>query len=470
MTLLRARLRLSLWIALLSLLGAASVSFAEEGAGPWRLAKRLPVDEQAWSWNHASWDQQKITSFGDFQYTVFWDADRVLVLARRDLRDDSIQTLRLPQFTLANSDAHRNTCLGLSPQDGRLHLSWDHHNNPLNYARSRAGFLTNPPKKLSVEQIEPKQAVGDNPSVMSRTTYPRFFNDAKGTLYLFYRQGGSGNGENYLFRYEAKAGEWRIVGKVFSSRGTYGPWENSTSRNAYFHDVLFDGKGRLHVTWVYREAGVTWASNHDLHYAYSDDGGHTWHNNAGKQIADVSRDDPIELADPGIVVREIPVFSWMMNAGCMAIDSKGRPHVMTFKLPSPRRPSELLHDPPPSIRQELRFVHYWRDDDGVWQGGESIEAGTHGASVSRGDIVFDDRDTLYFYYIDRQDRTFRCLQSTAASRWGEWTGYALPASEMTGRDATKHDRTRWAKHGVLSFTYQFGQSGFGIADLTVRRE
>ena len=128
---------------------------------------------------------------------------------------------------------------------------------------------------------------------------------------------------------------------VFSSRGTYADWNNSRSRNAYFHDVLFDSKNRLHATWVYREVAATWASNHDLHYAFSDDLGRTWCNNAGQKIADMAGGDPIELADPGIVVRDIPVFSWLMNAGCMAPDSDNRPHVVTFKLPAPREPDTL---------------------------------------------------------------------------------------------------------------------------------
>ncbi|MCU0978729.1 MAG: BNR repeat-containing protein, partial [Pirellulaceae bacterium] len=127
--------------------------------GPWRIAGRMVVDDEGWRWNWASWDQDKIISVGDFQYTVFWDADRVFVLARRDLRDNEVQTLRLPEFKLSSDDPHRNTCLGISLADGRLHLSWDHHNDPLRYTRSRAGFLTNPPAQISAADFEPQQPV-----------------------------------------------------------------------------------------------------------------------------------------------------------------------------------------------------------------------------------------------------------------------------------------------------------------------
>ncbi len=128
---------------------SACLVLGAEAPSPWRVTQTAVVDAEAWRWNWASWDQDKIATAGDFQYTVFWDADGVFVLARRDLRNNRVQTLRLPDFKLSNDDAHRNTCLGISPQDGRLHLSWDHHNDPLRYARSRAGFLTNPPPQIS---------------------------------------------------------------------------------------------------------------------------------------------------------------------------------------------------------------------------------------------------------------------------------------------------------------------------------
>ena len=259
-----------------------------------------------------------------------------------------------------------------------------------------------------------------------------------------------------------------MVGHIFSSRGTYAPWNNSLSRNAYFHDLLFDKNNRFHATWVYREVAETWASNHDLHYAYSDDGGRTWLNNSGEKIADVGASDPIELDDAGIVVRPIPVYSWLMNAGCMALDSHGRPHVMTFKLPEPRQPDQLKHDPPGLIRQDLRFVHYWRADDGTWRGGEPIEVGIPGEAVARGNIVFDPGDTLYFYWADRRDGRFRSLEAHAADQWQSWRMYPLLDGDMTGLDASKHDRRRWTGEGVLSFSACLGDRSLGIVDLKLR--
>lgn len=455
----------ALWLASIAALATAD----EAAADRWQTVRRIAIDDNVWHWNSASWDQDKIISVGDFQYTVYWDTDRVMVLVRRDLRDDRVERLRLEGFTLSADDAHRNTCLGVSRSDGRLHLSWDHHNNPLRYTRTRARFLTDPPAALSAADIEPPQPIGSEPEMEARVTYPRFFNDLAGSLFLCYRLGGSGNGENYLHRYDAEKGTWSRLGRLFSLRGVYPPWNNSTTRNAYLHDLVFDAAGGLHASWVYREAGATWASNHDLHYAASDDSGLTWRNSAGEVVGDLERGDPIELADPGIVVREIPVYSWMMNAGCMAIDSKNRPHVVTFKLPGVHRPAKLAHDPPAEVMAQLRFVHYWRADDGTWHGGEPIaDEGAEGG-VRRGDIVFDRNANLYFFYHPRGTAEgFRCLESRAADGWKTWQSYSLTGPEITGLDASKHDRARWREQGVLSFTARFGDNGFGIVDLQLK--
>jgi hypothetical protein len=440
-------------------------------SGPWQLTETVAVHPAVWRWNWASWDQDKIITVGDYQYTVFWDGGGVFVLARRNLRDNSMQTVRLPKFKLTSDDAHRNTCLGVSLGDGRLHFSWDHHNNPLRYTRSRKGFVTDPPPQMAVSDIEPQQVVEQPPVSTTRVTYPRFFNDRNGQLFLFYRQGGSGNGENYLHRYDSRNGTWTAMGKVFSSKGIWEPWEGSKSRNAYFHDLLFDANNRLHATWVYRELSATWASNHDLHYAYSDDGGKSWCNNAGHTIADLRQGDPIELDDPGIVVREIPVFSWVMNAGCMALDSKNRPHVMTYKLSEPERPNKLQHSPPEEILQKLRFVHYWRADDGRWRGGEPIEDGTEFGPLRRGDMVFGEDDTLFFFYHPRGAGCgFICLESAAADQWTKWRGYPLTGPQIRGEDASKHDRRRWARDRVLSLTAKKGDRDFTIVDLQLQEQ
>ena len=428
------------------------------------------VDDSTWPrFNMASFDQDKIVTFGDYQYTLYWDEDKSLKLVRRRLGDDAVQILPLPYtLTIDPNDGHRNTVVGISAGDGRLHLSWDHHCNPLRYTRSRAGFLTAPPEALTLDDFEPAQPLLPDDEFETRVTYPRFLSSGDGTLFFIYRQGGSGNGDTYVHRYDDVSGTWARMGTtpLFSRRGTYPAWDDSPSRNAYMNDILFDANGRLHVTWTYREASRTWASNHDVHYAYSDDGGITWRNNVGTQVADLQSGDPIELADPGLVVQPVPVYSWMMNQTTMALDSRRQPHVITFKLPEPRVPEVLEHSPPGEWTGDFRMYHYWRDEAGAWH-----DSGPVAAMNVRPGVIFDSRDTLIVYY--RQAGGIRCHTSSADEGWSDWATADLSIPGISIVNAGKPDRLRAVRDDVLSFAAVTdegeGARGFTIVDFDVPR-
>ena len=445
-----------------------------EGTAAKKPDRTIIVDEDTWQFNWASFDQDKLVSFGKFQYTIYWDADTVLVLVRRNLKTDKIQALRFPQHKLSRNpkDGHRNTVLGISPGDGRLHMSWDHHCNDLRYTRSRKGFLTNPPEKMSLKDFEPAQPL--LPKAPQSVTYPRFLNDARENLFFMYRSGGSGSGDTVMARYDASSGKWEIVSRrLFGRAGTYKPWDNSKTRNAYLHDVLFDRNNRLHVTWVYREVARTWASNHDLHYAYSDDSGITWKNNAGVKIADLSRNDPIVLDDPGIVVYKIPVYSWLMNQCAMALDSRNQPHVATFHLPKPSpKPKKLRHGPPKALSTGLSLFHYWRDAKGVWHKSKPLVIPDRAQSgMRRPGIVIDGDDTVYIYWASRQG--LRCHVAKAKDKWQTWTTFLMTGPEFTSGDACKHDRRLLREKGILSFTADpTGKKkgkGYAILDFDLKR-
>ena len=425
--------------------------------------RTLLVDDAIWpAFNRASFDQDKIVSFGDFQYALYWAADQTLVLVRRHLRTQAIQTLRFPGYHLSINpqDGHRNAVVGISPEDGRLHLSWDHHNNDLRYTKSRPGFLTAPPETLSVFDFEPAQPLtSDAPQ---RVTYPRFFNDPGEQLYFLYRTGSSGSGDSVLSRYDAETGAWKVLSLcLFSKEGTYPAWENSTSRNAYLHDVLFDQTGRLHITWVYREAGRTWASNHDLHYAYSDDGA-IWKNNAGAQIADLSKGDPIALDDPGIVVWPIPVYSWLMNQCGMTLDGHNQPHVATYHMLEPFVPDKLEHNPPDHVQDRLAIHHYWRDASGVWHSsGPIASAGEGEGRLRRPNIVADADNNIAIYWATGQG--YRCSVGFAKDGYQTRSTVAMTGADFKSTDASKHDR-RWLKQkGMLSFTAEPSGTGCALA-------
>jgi len=435
-----------------------------------RLLRAVRVDNDAWRpFNMASFDQDKVRTYGEFQYSIYWDADKTLVVVRRSLKDHSVQTVRLEgrRLTINPRDGHRNTVVGVSSEDGRLHLSWDHHCNPLRYGTSRPGFLTDPPATMAASDFEPPRPLIPNNKLESRATYPRFLSNPPKPLHFICRQGSSGSGDTYVQRHDGRTHTWRRLGTtgLFSRRGTYAPWRNSNSRCAYLNDTLLDPEGRLHVTWCYRETGATWASNHDLHYAYSDDGGATWLNNAGERIADLPNGDAIELADPGVVAQPIPVFSWLMNQTAMTLDADNQPHVVTYHLAQPERPvGKLAHNPPPSIAKKLRLFHYWRTPDGKWH-----SSGPVTPLRTRPGIVIDRSGNLVVYYASAA--ALKVHVALGADGWRSWQHVTVPVPGVRLRRASKPDLERMRRDGVLSMAgitdEGGGRRGFVLLDFAL---
>ena len=143
---------------------------------------------------------------------------------------------------------------------GYIHVAFDHHDNKLNYCRSvRPGSLI---------LNEPEPMIGLDEDLV---TYPSFYRLPNGDLLFAYRSGSSGRGNLVMNYYSISESEWRRVHDVLI--------DGEDERSAYWQ-MYVDGNGTIHLSWVWRE---TWdvASNHDLCYARSDDGGVTWKRSSG---------------------------------------------------------------------------------------------------------------------------------------------------------------------------------------------
>lgn len=235
------------------------------------------------------------------QYVGYYDAERYLVLGKRKL-GTARWTTRRTQYQGNAADAHNAISLMLDGA-GTLHVAWDHHNNALRYARGvKPGSLELGPELPMVG--------ADEESV----SYPEFYRLPDGNLLFFYRLGGSGRGDLVINRYDAATRRWsRLHTNLITGEGR---------RNAYWQAFL-DHRGTLHLSWVWRESPDV-ASNHDLAYARSRDGGVTWEKSNGERYA-----LPISAASAEYAVR-IPQNSELINQTSMAADRDGHPYIASY--------------------------------------------------------------------------------------------------------------------------------------------
>jgi hypothetical protein len=107
--------------------------------------------------------------------------------------------------------------LGFCANDGTLHIAFDHHNNTLNYIRSKK-YLLDFPEKTSwkLSQFLPLSHQLDEE--IEEVSYPSFVSMPDGNLQLFYRKGKSGDGQTWMATYKAQKSQWQERHAIDSQR------------------------------------------------------------------------------------------------------------------------------------------------------------------------------------------------------------------------------------------------------------
>ena len=267
-----------------------------------KVVKRVLDIAPVWSGHPV---QFALLTRGHRQYVAFYDTERRMTVAARKLDSDQWQIATLP--SRVGWDSHNTIRMALD-SDGFIHLSGNMHAVPLVY------FKTTQPHDITrFERIT--HMVGQNED---RVTYPRFINGPSDELIFGYRDGGSGNGVEYLNRYDTAARTWQrlLDTPLFDGEG---------ETNAYYRGPVCDATGMRHVAWVWRDTPDC-ETNHDLSYARSRDLVH-WENSLGQSIP-----LPIKIGT-GEIIDPVPTEAGLLNGNTpIGFDSQNRPIISYIKF------------------------------------------------------------------------------------------------------------------------------------------
>jgi len=245
--------------------------------------------------------KNSLATYKQVQFTAFYDNDGYVVIGKRNLNDSNWQ-LAKTIYKGNIKDAHN--CISIAVDgDGYLHMAWDHHNNSLHYCKSVA--------PLSLELTPQMPMAGETENKVS---YPEFHLLPNGNLLFFYRDGGSGNGNMVINNYDVKTRKWKRLQSNLI--------DGETKRNAYWQACV-DAAGAIHISWVWRESPDV-ASNHDMCYAVSKDGGISWQKSTGEKYQ-----LPITMATAEQIC-SIPQNNELINQTSICTDSKNYPYVASY--------------------------------------------------------------------------------------------------------------------------------------------
>lgn len=318
--------------------------------------------------NGRSHQAQPLVSFGGYQFTTWYrngaNNEQDIILARRDLATntwDSFDT----GYNFENGDedgdgsanqrgrwdSHNAIALGVSG-DGRIHLTYDHHVDNLRYLTTRGvgtatlsnaewrSRTTDPANRIFVPGGERDRFNAQDTGSVSRVTYPRFAPTPSGDTVAVHRDGSSGNGDTLFTRYNS--GTTTTSDGVINQRwsgthtvidGNAGSYQDafnnttSSNRNAYLNGIDAGPDGTLHLTWTWRESPSD--PNHDILYAYSEDGGNIWRNNDGQIVANRATGQTINVNSPVEVVNLDRTQS-LINQQAQTVDGDGVIHALMW--------------------------------------------------------------------------------------------------------------------------------------------
>jgi hypothetical protein len=150
--------------------------------------------------------KNNLITHNGYQYIAYINSNLLPVLLKKNLTTGQITAYdplpglpNISTFSLApTDDEHGIIALSIDNQ-GYLHLAYGMHNISLVYYKSN-----NPNDPSSWSSVLPMLGTNEN-----SVTYPMFIkNPANGELYFTFRNGGSGNGNQYFYHYNTVTFSW----------------------------------------------------------------------------------------------------------------------------------------------------------------------------------------------------------------------------------------------------------------------
>ena len=385
---------------------------------------RVGQGYSATSINTTIFRRSSLTTKDGFQFISFYDPKGRVVIGKRVIGKKKWLLKKTP-FQANVKDAHNGISIGIDG-DGFLHLAYGMHASPLKYARSIQ------PYSLCLQPLNEMDGKEEE-----KVTYPQFFSQPNGDLLFTYRSGKSGNGSMVLKKYSLATKNWETIhSNLIDGEG---------ERNAYWQ-MCRDKKGSLHLSWVWRETPDV-ASNHDLCYAKSNDGGISWERSDGTQY-----ELPITLANAEII-KVIPQNSELINQTSIEADDKGNPYIASY-----------WRDQESNVPQ---FRVVWHDGTG-WHdcqvGNRSTPfslqgKGTKMVPISRPVILIDNKKVLYIFRDQERESkvSLATTENISSDKWliTDLTDFSVDAWEPT------FDNDLWTEERILNLFLQETHQGDG---------
>lgn len=279
-----------------------------------------------------------IKTYGDYVFMTWYkggESDRHVMLTRYNTITGVSVDIEFPhthtgfQNKYWIGESHNTIAVAISPKDGTIHLLYDMHaygnsrpsdgslsNDYFRYSYSVENaaslsdanftldkFVKNSNgdyKHLSLNSSRPGYP-NEEYSKYAALTYPQFFTNDSGDIFMYMREGGNNNGAYKFSKYDADSSTW--------SNFTHFNVLNAKNQSGITYNWGLYGNmkyvnGKIRIGFQRRSANNTdkYQYQNGVYYAYSDNqsGADSWKNHSGEPFALPLYDaDKIKVMEPG---------------------------------------------------------------------------------------------------------------------------------------------------------------------------
>jgi len=281
--------------------------------------------------------------------------DRHVMLSRYNMKTGVTKTIKFPhrhtgfQNQPHLGESHNTIAVGIAPEDGTIHLLYDMHSysedrpsdgafkdDYFRYSFSKSSAADVADKDFTLSQfVNSKKGNYKHLGLRKGTdyrslTYPNFFNNTKGELFMWIREGGNTNGAYKFAKYSDSKWSDFTQFNIMDAKKKPGMKENW----GLYGDIKFES-GKMRIGFAKRASNKKdeYTYNNGQYFAFSDDpnGLTKWKDHNGKALKlPIIDPEPLKASEPGDLFKNTGKNSITMNVGAdWTVTERGDIHMVT---------------------------------------------------------------------------------------------------------------------------------------------
>lgn len=304
-----------------------------------------------------------ITTYNEYVFVTWYKggkANRNVMLTRYNTSTGTMATIEFPhrhtgyQNKWWIGDSHNTIAVAVSPLNGTIHMIYDMHayyngrpsdgslsDDYFRYSYSIADAASVSDENFTLDQFVQNSTGGykhlslkpwEDYNSFKELTYPQFFLNDAGDLFVYFRVGGNNNGAYKFSKYSASTSSWsNFTNFNYINAKNYG---NNYNWGLYGSMDYVNGKIRIGFQQRSADATDEYQYQNGIYYAYSDnqDGYNGWKNHNGESFSiPLANPEIIKVYEPGDLfpsagvdqVRIVDGFNWTVtDRGDLHLSSK----------------------------------------------------------------------------------------------------------------------------------------------------